>query len=213
MPNTQSVDADRLTNDYTIEPYDDVRETRAWYERFLREHNGTDWRDKLPFPLTDILTGNLPKAPNGETVKIFWYRIRYRGALVGYADAKIQPIFNGRKIISDVWMIPTFRRRGHFHRSFPALVEHTNAVGVCLMMRNYHLYGGWYEGFGFDWLSGFGSKASDDPEDTLVFLTTRDAYKDVLRFMIRYVEGHPAPSSDRGKVAYDEVRRELEQGT
>lgn len=205
-----SADAVRLMNDYTFEEYNNARETRAWYEKFLREHNGKDWRQKLEFSISDLVTGNLPKAPNGETVKIFWYRIKYRGVLVGYADAKIQPIFNGRKIISDMWIIPEFRKRGHFHVSFAALVAHIDAVGVCIMMPKYRLYGGWFELFGFDWMSAFGSHPSDDPEDMLVFLTTRDAYKDFARFMIKYVDDHPYPSSERGRVAYEEVRKELE---
>lgn len=201
--------AEASRTDYAFEPYDDARETRAWYERFLREHNGKDWRRTLPFSLGDVLSGNLPKAPNGDTVKIFWYRIKYRGVLVGYADAKIQPIFNGRKIISDVWIIPEFRKRGHFHASFPALVDYTNAVGVCIVLRKYRLYGGWFESFGFDWMSAFGTEGGTDPHDPLLFLTTRDAYKDVLRFMIQYVEGHPPPPSERGRRAYEEVKREL----
>lgn len=75
-------------SDYTFEQYDNARETRVWLERFLREHNGSDWRRKLEFSVGDMLAGNLPKAPNGERPKISWYRIKYKGALVGYAGRR-----------------------------------------------------------------------------------------------------------------------------
>jgi hypothetical protein len=194
-------------NDYTFEQYDDARETRAWYERFLREHNGSDWQRNLKFSVADLLTGNLPKAPNGETTRIFWYRMKYKGVLIGYADAKIHPIFNGRKVISDMWIIPEFRKQGHFHRSFTALVEYTNAVGVCIIMPKYRLYGGWFESFGFDWLSAYGADPREDPERSVMFLITRDAYKDVVRFMIKYMDGHGYPCTERGKRVFEEVRK------
>ncbi|MFL6605784.1 MAG: hypothetical protein ACJ8R9_31285 [Steroidobacteraceae bacterium] len=210
MPESKAADEVLSTNEYTFEHYDDPRETRAWFERFLLEHNGRNWQQKLKFSVTDLLTGNFPKAPNGETTRIFWYRIKYKGVLVGYADAKIHPIFNGRKIISDVWIIPMFRKRGHFHASFPALVEYTDAVGVCIMMSKYRLYGRWFESFGFEWLSAFGVDPSDDPEQSPGFLVTRDAYKDIVRFMLKFADGYGYPSSGRGKIVFEEVRKELE---
>lgn len=197
-------------SDYTFEQYDNARETRVWFERFLREHNGSDWRRKLEFSVGDMLAGNLPKAPNGERPKIFWYRIKYKGVLVGYADAKVQPIFNGRKIISDMWIIPKFRNQGHLHGSFPVLVEHTNAVGICITRKKYELYGGWFESFGFDWSLAFGRDPIGDPENSTMFLITKDAYKDMVRFMIKYAGGYGCPSNERGKAVFEEVQRELE---
>jgi len=197
-------------NDYTFEQYDNPRETRAWYERFLREHNGRDWQQKLEFSVAYLLAGNFPKAANGETVRIFWYRIKYKGVLVGYADAKIQPIFNGRKVISDMWIAPKFRNQGHFHRSFSALVEYTNAVGICIVMRKYRLYGGWFESFGFDWMSAFGADPSEDPEKSVLYLITRDAYKDMVRFIIQYADGYGYPCNERARRVFEEVQKELE---
>jgi hypothetical protein len=199
-------------NDYTFEQYDNARETRAWLERFLREHNGSDWRRKLEFSVGDMLTGNLPKAINGETPRIFWYRIRYKGVLVGYADAKVQSIFNGRKVISDLWIIPRFRKQGHFHASFPGLVECTDAAGVCITRRRYELYGGWFESsFGFDWSLAWGRDPIGDPQNSTMYLVTKDAYKDMVRFMIRYAPpGYGVPSNERGRAVFEEVLRELE---
>jgi hypothetical protein len=196
-------------SDYAFEQYDNARETRAWYERFLREHNGSNWQRELKFSVSDLLTGNLPKAPNGETVRIFWYRIKYKGVVVGYADAKIQPSFNGRKVISDMWIAPKFRKQGHLHRSFPALVKYTNAVGICIVMPKYRLYGDWFESFGFEWLCAFGANASEDPENCVMFLVTREAFKDMVRFIIKYADGHSYPDTERGKRLFEEVKMEL----
>lgn len=118
MPEPRSVDElQSMMADYTFEQYDDPGETRQWFEKFLHEHNGSDWEEKLKFSISDMLEGNFPVAENGEKTRIFWYRIKYKDVLIGYADAKIHPIFNGRKVISDVWIIPKFRHRGHsiFH--------------------------------------------------------------------------------------------------
>lgn len=196
-------------NNYAFELYDDARETRAWYEKFLREHNGADWRRHLKVSLADLLAGNLPRAPNGETPKIFWYRIKYQGILVGYADAKIHPFLNGRKLISDMWIYPKFRHQGHFHGSFAALVEYTDAVGVCLLMRKLRLYGDWFELFGFDWVSALGADPSDDLDNSAVFLITRDAYKDMIRFMVKYAGGYGYPGTERAKAVFEEVQAEL----
>jgi hypothetical protein len=211
MHTNTSANQVQSANDYTFEPYDSVRETRAWYEKFLREHNGRDWERKLPFSLTDMVTGNLPTGPNGEKVQIFWYRIKHKGVLIGYADAKIHPLFNGHTVISDVWIIPEFRHRGHFHRSFPALVEHTKAAGVCLLMNRYRLYGGWFESFGFEWLFAFGSDPAE--ENPLTFLTTKDAYKAMIRYLIKHAGGHFCPATEKGRKMLEEVTSELERET
>jgi hypothetical protein len=196
-------------NDYTFEQYDNARETRAWYERFLYEHNGSDWQRKMKFPIADLLTGNTPTGPNGEKTTISWYRIKYQGVLIGYADAKVHPIFNGRNVISDMWIIPRFRKQGHFHCSFPALVKYTNAVGICIIWPKYRLYGSWFESFGFEWLTAFGTDTSDDPDNAVLFLVTRDAYKDMVRFMIRHGGGYGHPCTERGKILFEEIQREL----
>lgn len=209
MHTNTSADELQSANDYTFEQYHDVHETRAWFEKFLREHNGKDWQRKLPFSVSDIVTGNLPTGPNGEKVQIFWYRIKHKGVLIGYADAKIHPVFSGLTVISDVWIIPTFRKQGHFHRSFPALVEHTRAVGVCLMMNKYRLYGGWFESFGFEWLFAFGSDPTE--ENPITFLTTKEAYKTMIRFMIKHAGGQFCPATEKGRQALEEVTRELER--
>jgi len=200
-------------SDYTIEQYDNASETRAWFERFLREHNGSDWELTLPVPIEDFLTGNLPKAVNGEVPRIFWYRIKYKGVLVGYADAKIQPPFNGRRIISDVWILPKYRKRGHFHACFPALVEATNAVGICIMWRKYAQYGWWFELFGFGWTFEYDDGSSSDSKNPLMFQITRDAFKDLMRFLIKYmgVMGHMFTGSVR--VVFEEVQKELKGET
>jgi hypothetical protein len=209
MQMDQSAGEGSSASDYTFEQYDNAAETRAWFEKFLLEYNGRDWRQKLPVSLSDLVTGNLPRGPNGETVEIFWYRVKYKGTLIGYADAKIHPTFNGRKVISDIWMVPKFRRRGHFHRSFPALVEYTKAVGVCLMLDKYRLYGGWFELLGFEWLCAFGINPGE--ENPVTFLVTRDAYKDVLRFMIKHAGGTVHPATGRGRLVFEEVVKELER--
>lgn len=211
MAKGTSADQATSANDYTFEQYDNPSESRTWLERFLHEHNGKDWRRKLEFSVADLVSGNLPKGPNGETIEIFWYRILYKGVSVGYLDAKIQPIFNGRKVISDVWILPRFRNRGHFHDSFPALVEHTQAAGVCLMLDKYRLYGSWFESFGYKWLCGVGTHPGSTPENSPLFLVTRDAYKDAVRFLIKHVGGSFYPGSDAAKVIHEEVRRELER--
>jgi hypothetical protein len=197
-------------NDYTFEQYDDARETRGWYERFLREHNGKNWRRKLKVSLADILAGNLPKSAYGETPRICWYRIKYKGVLVGYADAKIQPFFNGRKVISDMWIAPKFRKQGHFHRSFCALVEYINAVGICIVMPKYHLYGWWFEALGFEWQCGFADDPSDDSGNSPMYLVTKDAYKDMVRFALKYAPGQGVPDTERGQKVFEEVQKELE---
>jgi ribosomal protein S18 acetylase RimI-like enzyme len=197
-------------DDYTVEPYDDPRETREWFERFLSEHNGKDWRRTLGFSVADLLTGEFPKAANGETTRICWYRIKFKGVLVGYADTKVHPTFNGRHVISDVWIVPKFRHRGHFHGAFTALVECTNAVGVCILTEKYRSYGGWYESFGFEWALPAGHYRGNDLERSPLFVTTRDACKDMIRFLITYFDGYLLPSSDRGKMLFEEVRTELE---
>lgn len=209
MPTNPSAGATKPANDYTFEQYHDVHETRAWFEKFLREHNGKDWRRMLPVSLSDLVTGNLPTGPNGEKVQISWHRIKHNGMLIGYADAKIHPVFSGHTVISDVWIIPRFRHQGHFHRSFPGLVEHTQAAGVCLMMDKYRLYGGWFESFGFDWLFAFGT--DPDAENPITFLTTREAYKAMLRFMLKYRSGRFCPATDKGRRMLEEVTRELER--
>lgn len=199
-------------NDYTVEQYDNPRESRAWYEKFLREHNGRDWQRKLPCSVSDLVAGHLPRGPDGQTSRIFWYRIKYKGVLVGYADAKIHSVFNGSKIVSDVWILPKHRKQGHFHSSFPALVEYTNAVGICITMQRYRSYGGWFVPFGFEWLCAFGTAPSPDPENATVFLTTKDAYKDMLRWAIKYdTHGLSHPLTERGRMVFEEVKRELEQ--
>jgi hypothetical protein len=195
-------------NDYTFEQYDNARETRDWYERFLREHNGSDWRRKLTFSIADLLTGNLPKSSNGDATRIFWYRIKYKGVLVGYADAKIHAIFNGGKVISDVWIKPPFRKRGYLHGALPALVRYTDAVGICIMLKKYQLYSGWLESLGFDWLCE--ADLTDAPDNPLMFLVTRDAYKDMVRFMTKYADGIGYPRTERGRLVFEEVRKELE---
>ena len=196
-------------NEYTFEQYDNARETRAWYERFLYEHNGSDWQRKLQFSIADLLTGNTPKAPNGEKTIISWYRIKYQGVLIGYADAKIHPIFNGRYVISDIWMIPRFRKQGHFHCSFPGLVKYTNAVGVCIVSAKYRLYGSWFESFGFEWVIACGTDPIQDSTKSLLLVVTRDAYKDMVRFTIRHTGGFGNPCSERGRILLEEVQTEL----
>lgn len=102
--------------------------------------------------------------------------------------------------------VPTPRT---FHISFAALVEYLDAAGVYIMMQKYRLYGDWFELFGFEWLSAFDVSPLDDPEKLPVFLTTRDAYKDMIRFMLKYVAGVAFPSSERSRAVFEEVRREL----
>ena len=92
---------------------------------------------------------------------------------------------------------------------FPSLIERTEAVGVCLMMSKYYLYGDWYRSFGFDWLSAVGAGPSQNTDNPLVFLTTRDAYKDLLRFTIKHVKGNFCLDTERGQMVYEEVQREL----
>src|SRR5262249_23508103 len=135
----------------------------------------------------------------------------HKGVLVGYADAKIHPFFSGQKVISDIWILPWFRNRGHFHRSFLDLVKYTSAVGLYIVQPKYELYGGWFESLGFDWITAFKTDPSDDPANATLFLVTRDAYKDLVRFVIKYdIGAQGAPSSERGRVLFEEVQRELE---
>jgi hypothetical protein len=131
--------------------------------------------------------------------------------VVGYADAKIHPPFNGRSIISDVWILPEFRRKGHFHACFPALVAATSAVGVCIMWKKYELYGWWFELFGFDWTFGYQEGATSDPQNPLMFQITRDAAKDFMRFVIKYMGGMSGSFTGRGRRLFEEVKREFRE--
>jgi hypothetical protein len=198
-------------NDYTFEEYDDPRETRAWYERFLREHNGGGWRRSLRLSIGDLLTGNFPKAANGESPRVYWYRIKFKGDLVGYADAKTQPCFNSEKVISDMWILPKFRKQGHFHGSFRALVEYSNAVGICIRVAKYRLYGGWFESFGFDWLTSVGDDPGDASENSAVYVVTRNAYKNMIRFLLRYRGDSDLTCTERGRLLLEEVQNELDK--
>ena len=188
-------------NNYTFEQYEDAAETRAWFVQFLEEHNGPDWEENLPFPLSDFVSRSTLPSLNGEPILISWYRIKCDSVLVGYADVKAYPLFNGRKVISDVWILPQFRNRGHYHRSFSALVNHTTAVAVCVSRETYRLYGEWYASFGFDHAS-----ALFVPEP--LFLTTKEAHRDMVRFLIKYVPGI-CPTSERSRAVFEDVKREL----
>lgn len=77
------------------------------------------------------------------------------------------------------------------------------------MMDKYRLYGGWFESFGFDWLFAFGT--DPDAENPITFLTTREAYKAMLRFMLKYRSGRFCPATDKGRRMLEEVTRELER--
>ena len=196
-------------DDYTFEQYEDARETRVWLERFLREHNGPHWRRKQRISIGDLLTGNFSPI-DGVKVKVIWYRIKFRGVLIGYADAKIQPYFAGRKIISDLWIYPKYRNSGHFHRAFPALVEYTAAAGICIARRKHDLYKHWYEWYGIEWVTQLGADPSDGAGDALLFVVTRAAHKDMIRFKIKQTGDYPRSDTERGRALIDEVLRELD---
>ena len=118
---------------YTFETYKNAAESRHWLALFYKEHNGCY---KSALKVSQGLT-HLIVDPQQQ-----WIRVKHDGLLIGYARVNHEDAPDVR--ISDVYVLPAHRHKGHFHRFFHNLVVYSRASGVSLILekalRYWHFY-------------------------------------------------------------------------